>query len=197
MHRIIAAALVAAAPPLAAGAQGCPTNSDLEDGIRLTRLGPQYFSLAYQQADLLTEYARYAAGEPEIIAATYTHPLAERSIGPLASDSPQFLYDQDTRAIDDLAQTRSWVSTGTVKQGDALERPIELSLELSGLGSAMIGACEYVVWRVEKTLKVEGVIQGRLQQSYAPNLGLVIGSIRLGPDGQPQGSVFFDEITAH
>jgi hypothetical protein len=42
MHRIIAAALVAA-PPLAARAQGCPTNSDLEDGIRLTRLGPQYF----------------------------------------------------------------------------------------------------------------------------------------------------------
>jgi hypothetical protein len=107
----------------------------------------------------------------------------------LASDSPQFFHDQDTRAIHDLARTRSWVSTGTIKQGDALERPIELTLDLSGLGSAIIGACEYVVWRVEKTLKVEGVIQDRLQQSYAPNLELAIGTIRLGPDGRPQGSV--------
>ena len=81
MQRIIAAALVAAATPLAAGAGTCPTNDDLEIGIRLTRLEPSYFAIIYRQDRSVMEYAVFARDLPPILSATYSHPLAEISIG--------------------------------------------------------------------------------------------------------------------
>jgi hypothetical protein len=67
---------------------------------------------------------------------------------------------------------------------------------LTGFGQATIGACGYDVWRVRDLLRLDNGAILAFEKSYAPALGLVVGSIQLDQQDQPAGSVFFDEITA-
>lgn len=196
IQQILAAALVAAATPLAAGAQTCPTGADVDTGVRLTRLDP-FFSVVFTNtADGLAEArVMQRGGTREAVDTVYSHALAVTSRstpnGPLA-----IAYDADPAALDDLPALRSWDSTVTVTLNDTPFTTGRYTARVTGFGEATIGDCSYDVWRVRDQLRLDNGAVLAFEKSYAPALGLVVGSIQLDQQDQPAGSVFFDEITA-
>lgn len=196
LHRILAAALVAAAPPLAASADSCPTRPDVDNGVRLTRVDP-FFSVVFTATDggLAEARVMQRGGAREQVDTTYTHALAVAS-----RSTPNGLlaitYDADPSALNDLPAIRQWDSAVTVTLNDTPFATGSYTATVSGFGEATIGGCSYDVWRVRDQLTLDnGALLG-FEKSYAPALGLVIGSIQLDRQDQPAGSVFFDEITA-
>ena len=194
--RILAAALAAAATPLAASADTCPTRADVDNGVRLTRLDP-FFSVVFTNtSDGLAE-ARVIqrGGAREVAGTVYSHALAVTSRstpnGPLT-----IAYDADPASLDDLPAIRTWNSTVTLTLDDAPFAQGSYTATVTGFGEATIGACSYDVWRVRDLLSLDNGAILAFEKSYAPALGLVIGSIQLDQQDQPAGSVFFDEITA-
>ncbi|MCF2905023.1 hypothetical protein L0666_08490 [Octadecabacter sp. CECT 8868] len=196
MRSIFAAALVAAATPLAAGAETCPTNADLETGIRLTRFDP-FFSVVQTQTPVGLAEARVSqrGAAPESTSSLYEHPLTvTQRIG--ANGTLALLYTDDTTALNSLPSLREWSTTvSLVSDGETINQGA-YSARIIGFGEAQIGACAYDVWRIDESLALDGSAPLRFEKSYAPDLGLVLSSIRLGPDGAPLNGVFFDEIVA-
>ncbi|NBD29818.1 MAG: hypothetical protein GVY31_07260 [Alphaproteobacteria bacterium] len=177
-------------------AQDCPTAEDLDDGIRLTRVDPYFSVVMTRDEDDLSE-ARVMTrdGLPEAVSTRYAHALTvthrEGAGGTLSLD-----YARDTSGLDQLPGPRSWSSAVTLRTGDEVLNTGTYTAQLSGLGKAEIGECSYTVWRVNEVLQLDGMAPMTFEKSYAPDLGLVLGSIQLDPQGAPLGSVFFDEITA-
>lgn len=193
--RILAAALVVAAP-LAAAAQTCPTGDDVETGVQLTRTAP-FFSVVFTQTENGLAEARVQdqGGVVQDVDTVYQHPLAvsERR-GPNGNLSVN--YARDPAALDDLPALRSWSSDVALFQnGDPFTNGT-YTATVTGFGTAQIGPCSYDVWRVRDSLNLDTGTTIQFEKSYAPDLGLVVGSIQLDPAGQPTGSVFFDRIAA-
>ncbi len=177
-------------------AQDCPTAEDLDEGIRLTRFDPHFSIVMKREDDGLSE-ARVLTrnGTPEQVSTRYGHALTvthrDGGGGTLELD-----YAKDTRELDQLPGPRNWTSAVTLRSGNEVLNTGTYSAQLSGLGEAEIGECSYTVWRVNEVLQLDGMAPMAFEKSYAPDLGLVLGSIQLDPQGAPLGSVFFDEITA-
>ncbi len=152
MHRILAAALVAAATTLAAGADSCPIRADVDDGVRLTRVDP-FFSVVFTNtADGLAEArVMQRGGAREAVDTVYSHALAVTSRstpnGPLA-----IIYDADPAALDELPALRKWDSTVTVTLNDTAFAIGSYTATVTGFGKATIGVCSYDVWRVVRDL---------------------------------------------
>ncbi|MBT8412670.1 MAG: hypothetical protein KJP02_12870 [Octadecabacter sp.] len=196
IQQILAAALVAAATPLAASADSCPTGADVDNGVRLTRLDP-FFSVVFSNTASGLAEARVMqhGGTREAVDTVYSHALAVTSRstpnGPLA-----ITYDADPAALDELPALRRWDSAVTVTLNDAPFTTGSYTATVTGFGQATIGVCNYDVWRVRDLLRLDNGAVLAFEKSYAPALGLVVGSIQLDQQDQPAGSVFFDEITA-
>ncbi len=193
---IIAAALVAAATPLAAGAGGCPTNADLETGIRLTRFDPFFSIVQAQTPEGLAEARVIQRGAvPEMTTSLYEHPLTvTQQIG--ANGTLELRYEDNTRALNSLNSLREWSTNVSLVSGGEIVNRGEYAARIIGIGEAQIADCNYTVWRVQESLTLNGSEPLQFEKSYAPDLGLVLSSIRLGPDGNPLHGVFFDEIAA-
>ena len=196
IQRIIAAALVAAATPLAAGAETCPTNADLETGIRLTRFDPFFSIVQTQTPEGLAEARVTQRGSvPEMTTSLYDHPLTvTQRIG--ANGTLELHYEDDTRALNSLNSLREWSTDVSLVSGGETVNRGEYAARIIGIGEAQIGDCNYDVWRVQESLTLDGAAPLQFEKSYAPDLGLVLSSIRLAPDGNPLHGVFFDEIAA-
>ena len=192
---VIAAALVAAAP-LAAGAGTCPTKTDLDAGIRLTRLDPFFSVVFVDRPDGLAE-ARVMErdGVPQIVDTVYTHALAVQS-RLVNGGTLSVTYADDPGILDSLPSFREWSTTVTLAQNGNVFTQGTYSVFLTGFGSATVGGCDYDVWRVRDILNLDNGAVIAFEKSYAPELGLVVGSIQLGQNDVPLGSVFFDEIVA-
>lgn len=194
--RTLAAALVAAATPLAASADSCPTNADVANGVRLTRFDPFFSIVQTQTPDGLAE-ARVTnrGGQTEAVSSLYEHPLAViRRIG--ANGTLELRYGADTMILDTLPAIREWSTTvSLVSQGETINTG-DYTVQVIGFGEAQIGECAYDVWRIHDSLTLLGSAPLRFEKSYAPDLGLVLSSIRLDAQGAPMSGVFFDEIVA-
>lgn len=179
-----------------ATAQGCPTAADLEDGVRLTRIEPFFSIVMTKTPDGLAE-ARVMQqnGQPEAVSSTYAHPLTVS--GRIASNSNLTVtYQNDTAALQALPALREWSTEVELFSQGASIGTGTYSVSLTGFGEARIDECSYAVWRVRDEMVLDGRAPIIFEKSYAPDLGLIVGSIQIGPDGTPTGSVFFDEITA-
>ena len=197
MRNVIAAAFVAAALPLAASAETCPTKADVAGGVRLTRIDPFFSIVQTKTPDGLAE-ARVTVrnGQKDATSSVYKHPLTViRRIG--ANGTLELRYGADTMILDTLPAIRKWSTTvDLVSNGETINHG-NYSVQILGFGEALIGACSYDVWRIQDSLTLEGPASPlRFEKSYAPDLGLVLSSIRLDAQGVPLSGVFFDEIVA-
>lgn len=192
---VIAAALVAAAP-LAAGADTCPTNADVQNGVRLTRADP-FFSIVQTQTPEGLAEARVMQrdGQKDAVSSLFEHPLAViRRIG--SNGTLELHYGADTMILDTLPSLDKWsTSVSLVSNGETINRG-EYSVRLIDVTQAQVGNCAYDVWRIEDSLALSGSEPLRFEKSYAPDLGLVLSSIRLDAQGDPISGVLFDEIAA-
>lgn len=196
VRSILAAALVAAAAPLAASADICPTNADLDEGVRLTRAEPFFSVVQTRTPDGLAE-ARVTErdGTPLETESYYDHPITViRRIGP--NGTLELDYENDPQQINQIDETFEW-SSGVVLLADGdLVNAGSVTVAYLGTGDATIGDCTYTVWRLQDTMTLNGSPPMMFEKAYAPALGLVVSSIRLNPDGSPMNAVFFDEIAA-
>mgnify|MGYP006921610234 CR=1 FL=1 len=177
-------------------AQDCPTAADLENGIRLTRNEPFFSILQTATPEGLTEARIMDRGAgPEAVSSVYAHPLTVvRRIS--AGGVLELAYADDTAELNSLPGPRQWHTEVTLlSDGQEINRGT-YAVRLSGLGDATIGDCSYTVWRINEVMTLDGMAPLAFEKSYAPDLGLVLSSIRLDPEGTPVGGVFFDEITA-
>jgi hypothetical protein len=194
--RILAAALVAAATPLAAGAQTCPTNADLHSGIRLTRIDP-FFSIVQTQTPTGLTEARVTQREGMLqsVSSIYSHPMTvtqrDSNSGTLTLD-----YGSDVADIDRINRTSTWTSTVTLGSGGRPLNTGNVTITFLGANTFEIGACSYDIWILRENLTLNGRTPIIAEKTYAPDLGLVLSTIQMNPDGSARSGVFFDEIAA-
>jgi len=98
--------------------------------------------------------------------------------------------------LDTLPAIREWSTTVTLVSGGDTINTGTYTVQVIGFGEAEIGDCAYDVWRIHDSLTLDGLAPLRFEKSYAPDLGLVLSSIRLDAQGSPVSGVFFDEIVA-
>lgn len=195
MRNILSAALVVAAT-LPALAETCPTNADLENGIRLTRDDPFFSVILTQTPDGLAE-ARVATrgAQSETVNTIYRHPLAVSS---RISNGVTFTaeYGDDPTALNDLNALRTWSTPVSLFQNGEFFTNGTYTATLTGLGQAEIGPCTYDVWRVRDVILLDNGVSIQFEKSYAPELGAILRSIELDAENRPIRPVFFDEIVA-
>lgn len=200
MHRIIAAALVAAATPLAASAETCPTSSDLTKGITLVRFDPY-----------LSWYAkREGASQPIVIEAlnpglgligTYRM-IFEHGLVPIQKTArlPASIdYDRDTSELVQLPALGEWSAIATsISMNLYGPAAVETSQTLRFLEHDVleVGGCPYDIWRVHHTTSWQSFGSRTLEKLYAPELGLVIGQSNIDGAGGAINTLVFDQITA-
>lgn len=197
MQRIFAAALVAAAPPLAAGADTCPTGADLGSGITLSMDDGSFSMLTRKtpQGIEVTSTSIFSNGDPFTSVAIFAHPLAM----PLQAPGPQptdIRYDAPVSALDDLMATRSWTSTFAFVRDGAEQAQGTQTTDLTGLGQITIGACSYDTWRVNREIAFDDGFSINSELIFARDLGIIVAETTLDAEGAPLGAVFFDQIAA-
>ena len=149
IRRIIAAALGAAAPPLAASADSCPTQADLETGSQLIN--------AYGTHTLM----RPLPGETPLTVVFTPHDtqyppstsVFQHALVPPAQPSDSggldFEFATSDAGINALDETGTWSSNVVaLMDGDPI-RTGTLTLTFLEHRAAQIGACAYDVWAVE------------------------------------------------
>ena len=194
--KALLAAFCLVAVPLGVAAQSCPTRADLAGGVQLVRDDP-FFSVVFTAIPEGLAEARVMErdGRPQAVDTTYAHALAvatRRAGGGTLSVA----YGEDPEILDTLPSLRSWSTDVSLTADGAPYASGTYTATITGFGAAEIGACTYDVWRVRDVLDLDTGATILFEKSYAPDLGLVVGSIRLDAAGQPTGSVFFDRIAA-
>lgn len=180
----------------AAAQTACPTAGDLATGILLIRHDP-FFAIQMTQQDQILHEARVMnRGEgAEAVSTTYAHPLAvAQRIG--QSGTLEVSYRDDMAALDRLPSLREWSTDITLGADGEQINSGTFSVRILGFGQAEIGGCTYDVWRVRDNMQLAGQDPLIFEKSYAPDLGLVLSSVRMDSAGNPVAGVFFDEITA-
>lgn len=194
--RTLAAAFIVAATPLTAIADTCVSNADLSTGIRLERSDP-FLSMSFMQTSTSLAEARVfeRGGQAGEVDTLYAHPLAVVS-RTTANGILAVRYDSDPAGLVDLARLGSWQSDVTLSlNGNPFTTGTYRATFLGG-EQINIDSCAYDVWRVDDLLTLENGAVIRFEKSFAPALGLVIGSVQLDAQGAPLGAVLYDMITA-
>jgi len=199
--RTLAAALVATATPLAAGAQSnnntCPTQADMQAGVLLSMDDGGFAMLSRTTPDgvEVTSIVTYSDGAIARTITTFEHPLAlppqVNAQGPTFSE-----YEKPLAGLDGLPNTRDWVSDFRfVRDGAVVETGTQTS-RLTGFGQITVGECSYDVWRVHRQIRYSDGFALYAEHVYAPSLGIILGETTLDENGNPRAAVFFDEIMA-
>ncbi len=179
-----------------AAAQGCPTSSDLQSGIRLTQSDPLLSMVYVQTPDGLTE-ARASSRDtpPAAFDTLYSHPItvASRAVnnGLLTIE-----YADDVAALNDLATTERWETTVTLSQNGNPFTQGSYTAVLLRTDWVPINECAYDVWVLRDLLMLDNGAAIHTEKTYAFDLGLVVRSVQLDDQNQPTGSIIFDEIAA-
>ena len=172
----------------------CPKRVDGVNGILLTRTQPFFSSLYKATATGLSESrVMVKGGATEEVSATYLHALAPQD-RISAKNTVSLHYTEPVAALDDLPRTKVWQSAVSVFVGAVLAMEGTVTMTLIGTDEVSLGPCHYPVWKVEDRL-VLGEDDGTyFLQYYAPELGLVVASIKMGADGKPINGVQCDTI---
>ncbi|MGJ8610429.1 MAG: hypothetical protein ACSHWY_05020 [Octadecabacter sp.] len=193
-HRIFAAALVAAATPLAAGADTCPTNADLETGIRLTVKDGGFFIIFKTVDDDLTAHFPIEYDVlPEAPQIRMAHPIAAANDPATANVS--IVYGNDINELDNLPELGIWSTELYLMQDDKTLNTGTFSASFNGLDEISVGECKYSIWRVLIEKDLSNLPPEEEEVFYAPQLGIVLGSVTVADDGTRRPFIF-DRVTA-
>ena len=184
--------LVVLAPDLAVAS--CPTGSETEPGILLTRIEPFFSSLVKQGDEGVTiQNVRDKVGSPARFAHFAQHPLAiERH--ETAMETLSMAYSENVSSIADLETTKIWRSDVTLFTGEQQIAVGVYELRFKGQGREDIGGCQYDTWVVDSVTDFEGREPIRFELHYSPTLNYAIRSVRLHPNGEPSSEVRYDKI---
>ncbi len=189
------AAVLAALTSVPALAADCPKAIGEGGGILLTRAKPFLSSLYRRSPDGISE-ARVVrkGGSPEAISATYPHALAPKD-RISAANTVTLRYIRPVDTLNDLDRIGTWTSPVSVRVDGAVVAGGTAVKTWLRNEDMQLGGCTYTVWVVDDRL-ILGQDETHFLQYFAPDLGLVLGSLRLGKDGKPVNGVMFDRIEA-
>jgi len=172
-----------------------PDGDDLVDGIALYRSAPFLGSMfAENKAGQLEEWRLTSKdGDHEAVFSFTEHALlaggrynGETFLG--------FVYDADIAPLHELPVAEQWQSDIAFRVGDAEKARGVVRVQFRGTHPHKVGECEYSVWEVDVTTELSIAPVSTFRKFYSPNLGLVLGSIKLDPKGQPISAVAYDTI---
>lgn len=186
--------------PQAASAQSCPTRADADadgDGVRLTRSAPFMTILLTNRGDTHIEERRTKrGGKTDRVRSTYLHPLAVAQ----RQDSRSVLtlkYSRNTKRLQELDRNKVWRSRVEVLNGRETFSKGTVTMRLRGTGTHTVGRCTYKVWSVIEAYEMSDRPVSMREKIYAPELGIVLTSYKLGRDGKTRLNGFFpDRISA-
>ncbi|MEM7721748.1 MAG: hypothetical protein AAF376_05195 [Pseudomonadota bacterium] len=174
----------------------CPTRDDLERGVQLTRTDPFFSILLQQTPDGLTE-SRVMERDGSVTQATsiYAHPLV---VSERIGDGRRLalVYQEDVDQLERLREINVWQSPVTLFDGGAELASGTVTVGFLDVDQVTIGACTYDVWVVASETWLDIGNPSYFDYYYAPELGLLVGTVRIDDAGQPLHGVFFDEIKA-
>ncbi len=176
-------------------AAGCPTRDDLSSGIRLTRDEP-FFSvvLTATQSGLSEAHVLRRGGRVEEVSTLYAYPLAvlERLT---ENGTLSLQYANDPAGIEGLTVGDVWRSAVTLFSDGTVVAEGHVVLNFQTAGSVTIADCTYATLIVHNVLSLTTDNPIRFQRHYAPELGLVVQTLRLNADGSPRSTVIYDSLT--
>lgn len=172
----------------------CPTSTDLEKGVFLTREEPFYSVLMQTKPDGLSERRlTRRSGRFEAVETFYAHPLVVTkrtdAQGMLALD-----YSAGLSGLADLDRIGIWRSEVQLSTNGTAGPTGQAVISFKGEAIETVGGCSYPVWIIDDVLQLGQNAPYRFEKHFAPDLGLVLRAIRLGPDGTPVREVAFDRI---
>ncbi|MBL4928668.1 hypothetical protein [Fuscibacter oryzae] len=176
-----------------AGWAKCPQAMDDEGGIVLTRSAPLLSSHFRKMAGGLSEDRTTQKGsETEEVHWTYRHALAP-SEKKSASGGYSFEYDTATNGLDDLPKLKVWQSDVQIISGGQPFASGHVTKTFLGTETVKLGKCRYEAWAVDDRLVLPND-DSTYRQFYVPQLGIVVASFLLGPDGDVVSGVQYDKI---
>ena len=180
---------------LATGAWAeCPSRVDDVRGVVLTRTEP-FISSWYRATPTGLSEVRVLErdGNSEKVTATYLHALA-----PLdrvsAKNTIALRYVEPVEGLNDLESQKVWRSAVTVLIDGSPAMEGSATMTFVRTEEVAVGGCSYPTWVVEDRLSLGDDNGTYFVQYYAPDLGLIVRSVKVGADGTPISAVAFDTI---
>ncbi len=174
-------------------AEACPQKMP-ESGLKLTRANPPFSVVLKTTEEGLTE-EREDVLEPtqDKVISIFPHPLV---VGKRISSQRTYstVFAEQVSKLDDLRDLESWTSKVILKSGAKEIYRGAVKLTFLNMAKVKIGKCVYDVWRVEDRMELEGRAPIMLEQSYSPQLGVVLKTAILSPDRETFGGVLYDTI---
>ena len=172
----------------------CPGRIETVPSLELTREAPFMKSVFRSDARGVREFRiTEKDGKREVVNATYLHPLAPAD-RQSAKNTVSVVYLSDPVVLETLPELGSWTSSvrvlvdGTeIAQGEAIKTFV-------GRDEVVLGECRYGVWKVEDVLDLGEAGTDLFVQYYAPELGVVVGSVRLDAQKRADKAVLFEQI---
>lgn len=103
-------------------------------------------------------------------------------------------YDAPVSDLLKLDETNAWQSGVRVLVNGVLVNRGTVTKALLKQREISVGKCKYHVWDVEDRLDLGNGNGNYFVQVYAPDLGLILSSIKMGSNGNPINGVQFDKI---
>lgn len=174
----------------------CPTGVDEKNGVVLTRSTPFLSSLYKAAGKGLVEFRVTEKGAvSEQVVATYLHALAPYD-RVSAKNTITLQYAESVWPLDDLANLKVWRSAVTVYVDGVPTIEGTATKTFLRTEEVGVGNCHYLAWVVEDRLALGDGDGTYFLQYFAPDLGLIVRSIKMGPNGAPVSGVEFDSIAS-
>lgn len=170
-------------------AEACPTRADVDgNGVRLTRSSPYMTLLVSNRSDTqIAERRTKRGGKTQRVRSTYLHPLAVAQ----RQDNRSVLtmkYSRNTKSLHKLDSNKVWRSRVEVLNGLETISTGKVTMRLRGTGTHKVGNCSYPVWSIVESYEMSDEPLSMREKIYAPTLGMVLASYKLGSDGKTRRS---------
>lgn len=163
---------------------GCPTLSDLDDGIVLAQNEPFFMRSDFTtspEGGFVERRVDEATGTPRETMAFYKHGLAM-----VGEHSPaghvEITYVDRLAPLETLPDIGR-VSVSGIAKGPLGEAYVELDISFIERGSRTVGDCTFETWSVTSTLKDRDGAGATYHMQYAPEIDLVLAASLVGADG--------------
>lgn len=183
---LLAAVLSVANPATAK----CLVENDIKKGVVLTR--DNLFSTLYREnGGLIEEQRIMSRGKGlEPVSAKYVHALlpSERVS---AKGRQEIFYSGEIR-LARLPELEVWKTNFILRDHRKMTAEGRVELRFLDFDKETVAECSYRVWKVRVTTTMINGVPIIFDQYYAPDLNLVLRSVRVAEDGTSMSEVRFD-----